>query len=658
MRSWPHDTEISPSSSLTGLILYPLNRHDLNSRLRYAFDNYMSRGTIALILGLFVLSLLFIVVVSIVVLVSGTLRENPQTQAMDLPELVWRSLLRTLDPGTMGGDVGSVPFVLAMLTVTLGGIFVVAALIGIISTGLQGKLDELRKGHSRVLESDHTVILGWSPQIFAIISEIVLANANKRGQRIVVLADHDKVEMEDEIRLRIPNPMTTRIVCRSGSPMMLVNIAIANVQSSRSIIVLAPPTDDPDTEVIKVLLAITNDPDRRPEPYQIVAEIHEPKNVDVARLASRGEAQIILGGQLIGRIAAQVCRQPGLSVVYMDLLDFAGDEFYFVAVPELVGSTFGEALLNFRDASLVGIAPPNATAQLNPPVATRIGEADRLIFIARDDDAVERAEMPEGSLAADKIVTEPHEEQRADATLMLGWNSRTPGVIYALDRYAAEGSRLTVLADTEGVAEAIDALRGRLETLTINHRSGDTTDRETLDAVTAEGYDHVMVISYADMLDEQRADARTLVTLLHLRDIEAKRGESYTIVSEVLDVRNRALAQVTRADDFIVSGKLVSLAMSQLAENPGLQEVFEDLFDEHGSEIYLKPARDYVVLGEAVDFYTVVDSARRREEVAFGYRLFEQADDPDRNYGVVINPDKAALVTFGASDRVIVLAED
>ena len=36
----------------------------------------MSRGTIALIVGLFVLSLLFILIVSVLVAISGTLREH------------------------------------------------------------------------------------------------------------------------------------------------------------------------------------------------------------------------------------------------------------------------------------------------------------------------------------------------------------------------------------------------------------------------------------------------------------------------------------------------------------------------------------------------------------------------------------------------------
>jgi len=68
----------------------------------------------------------------------------------------------------------------------------------------------------------------------------------------------------------------------------------------------------------------------------------------------------------------------------------------------------------------------------------------------------------------------------------------------------------------------------------------------------------------------------TLVTLLHLRDIEEKLGDSFSVVSEVLDARNQKLAEVTGTDDFIVSENLVSLLLAQLAENKALAAVFED----------------------------------------------------------------------------------
>ena len=85
-----------------------------------------------------------------------------------------------------------------------------------------------------------------------------------------------------------------------------------------------------------------------------------------------------------------------------------------------------------------------------------------------------------------------------------------------------------------------------------------------------------------------------LVTLLHLRDILAKRGQVGAIVSEMRDDRDRALAQLTRDDDFVISEQLVSLLMTQISENRHLESVFADLFDPEGSEIYIRQSSYYV----------------------------------------------------------------
>ena len=61
------------------------------------------------------------------------------------------------------------------------------------------------------------------------------------------------------------------------------------------------------------------------------------------------------------------------------------------------------------------------------------------------------------------------------------------------------------------------------------------------------------VLGAGEQGDLHQADAHTLITLLHLRDLRERNGYTFSIVSEMLDTRNRALAQVTRADDFVVS---------------------------------------------------------------------------------------------------------
>jgi hypothetical protein len=91
-------------------------------------------------------------------------------------------------------------------------------LIGVIFTGIDNKLTDLCKGRSFVLEREHTIIFGWSSEIFSVISELVAANESRARACIVILAPKDRVEMEDEIRERVGKTKNTRIVCRTGDP--------------------------------------------------------------------------------------------------------------------------------------------------------------------------------------------------------------------------------------------------------------------------------------------------------------------------------------------------------------------------------------------------------------------------------------------------------
>ena len=227
-------------------------------QLRYRFDNFMSKGTIALIGGLGVLSLVIIIIGSLVLVATG-IRPEGADQPLSFHEAAWESMMRTLDAGTMGGDAGW-GYRLVMFGVTLGGVFVISTLIGVLTSGIEGKMDELRKGRSRVIEENHTVILGWSPQIFTVISELIAANANQRHSCIVIMGDKDKVEMEEEILANVGDSGRTRVVCRTGSPVDLNDLEMVSLYASKSIILLSPSKDYPDAEVIKTILAITNNP--------------------------------------------------------------------------------------------------------------------------------------------------------------------------------------------------------------------------------------------------------------------------------------------------------------------------------------------------------------------------------------------------------------
>jgi hypothetical protein len=173
-----------------------------------------------------------------------------------------------------------------------------------------------------------------------------------------------------------------------------------------------------------------------------------------------------------------------------------------------------------------------------------------------------------------------------------------------------------------------------------------------------DGLNQVIVLCYSEQFPTQQADARTLVTLLHVREIVGDDPEGPAVVSEMLDDRNRALAEVAHVDDVIVSDQILSLMLSQLSEDARLAPVFGDLLDADGAEIYLRPAEWYVTAGEQASFATIVAAAARRGETALGYRSQGVAHHVEGASGVTINPPKSAVFTIEEGDRVVVLAED
>jgi voltage-gated potassium channel Kch len=634
-----------------------MQKPTFGEKVRYYFENTMSAGPAGVIKWLALASLFMVLVLGLLILVFG-IKGSPEPEAEKLGfiEGAWQSLMATLDSGTMGGDEGW-PFRAVRFIATLGGIFVISILIGTISSGIDEKLDELKKGRSRVLETNHTLILGWSEKVFSIILEIIEANSNQKKPSIVILADRDKGEMEDEVRSKIENFKNTKIIIRSGSPLESSAISVVNPNAARSIIVLANEEANADTYVIKSVLALTNGKNRKKEEFNIVAEIKDPKNMEAAELVGNDEAVFVLSSDLISRITAQTCRQSGLSVVYSEILQFEGDEIYFQPEPKLAGKTYKDVVFAYENSSVIGILTKEDKALINPPMDTVFNNGDSVIAISEDDDTIKLSGKTTFDIKQNLFNRAENKNSGTEKTLVLGWNERGVRIIEELDNYVASGSQVTIVADIEGIEVQLNELKTKIEKQKISFTSGDINDKATLVSLKPETYDHIILLSYKD-IDVQESDAKTLICLLHLRNLSEKAGKDFSIVSEMLDIRNRDLGVVAKADDFIVSDNLISLMLSQLSENKDLKKVYDILFEAEGSEIYLKPVSRYVKTGESVNFYTVTESAAQLNETAIGYRISAQSSDSEKHFGVNINPIKSSTMKYSEDDFIIVVAED
>jgi voltage-gated potassium channel Kch len=524
----------------------------------------------------------------------------------------------------------------------------------VITTGLDAKLEDLRKGRSRVVEEGHTVLLGWSEQLFTVIAELAEAKESERRPCVAVLADRDKVEMEDEIRARLGSLGKLRVVCRTGSPTEPADLDLVSPDDAAAVLVLTPEVDDPDASVIKTLLALSSRVWDESPPH-VVAAIRQAQNLPPARLAGGRNASVVDVDDLGARLVVQSSRQSGLSVVVTDLLDFGGDEIYLRPEPSLTGTSFGVALFAYETATVIGLRR-RGRVTLNPRPDSRIEPEDELILLAEDDSTIRLAPAPVRPGAPRMIARPVRRQIRPERVLVIGWNARGVTIVKELDNYVAPGSRLQVAAAHPEVEPRVKALAAELRNLHTAYSVCEPTDRGSLETLAIGEFDRVIVLA-DDSVEPEKADSQTLVTLLHLRDMEFRRNERYSIVSEMNDERNQRLAQVTKADDFVVGSKLISLLLTQLSENRHLSAVFKQLFEAEGSEIYLRPVEEYVALGQAIDFATLIEAARIRGETAIGYRLAEHAQEAP-SYGVRLNPPKTERITMTRGDRIIVLAED
>jgi Trk K+ transport system NAD-binding subunit len=612
-----------------------------SAKLRYRFDNAMSRGPMVVVIYLGILSFVIMLVAALVLTVLHL--QFGGGEGSSFGESLWQSMLRTLDAGTVASDSKWPERVIA-LVVTLAGIFIAGSLIGLIANAVDQKVEELRRGRSQVVETGHTLILGWSAQVPRIVSELVIANESEKRASIVVLANEDKTVMEEVLRRLVPDHKTTRVVCRNGSPASPGNLEIAALAGARSIVVVRDA--DGDAGVVKAILAVRSlDPTLART--HVVAELSEPDNARVIRDVTGGRVLTVSSDDVVAEVTAQACLQGGLAAVFTDLLDFDGDEIYFTPVPDLAGHTYRQALGAFERSSVIGRMAEDGTVELNPAGDTLIGSGDQLILVAEDDSAIAFTGISDVAVptpqASDPVPPEPVR------IVIVGWSGFGAKVVQQLDEFLPDGSTIDVVIDRDMVdRETVEAIRLDHTRLQVLVGSGGPEDVRNLSGGVHP--EQVIVLGYRDALSVDDADARTLLTLLSLRSLWPAGGRDHVrIVAELLDQTNLVLADPVGVDDLIVSNAVSSLLIAQLSERAELQAVFDDLFDVDGAVVEMRPAPT-LVREEAMTFGAVVAAGGAVDASVFGYRIGATGR-------VVVNPAKSDVVTLGPDDQAIVICD-
>ncbi|WP_345622295.1 CASTOR/POLLUX-related putative ion channel [Streptomyces ziwulingensis] len=615
-------------------------RHALRVRARYAFDRRLARSTGVLLAWLAAGCLAVVVPVSTVLVWTDP--GAPRSLSGRLTA-VWRTSAETL---RLGGVTGSPLRMLLSVLLGLMALLCVSTLVGLVTTGLGERLEDLRRGRSTVLEREHAVVIGWTEQVFTVVGELLAARA--RGV-VAVLADRDPADMEAALTAVLGATAGLRIVCRTGRPTDPAALALVNPADARSVLVLPAADDESDLEVVRVLLALRTLLGGRAGP-PVVAAVRDARHLPAARFAAGPGSRVLETDLSTARLLAQSARRPGLPAALHDLLDFAGAELHVVDLPRPAGLSFAQLALCFDTWCVVGYLRADGRAVLTPPAATVPAPGDRLVVVAHDDRAAPptdcRSHIDRTAMAA---PVPPGDAPLR--LLLLGWNRRAPLLVDMVGRTARPGSVLDVVtAPGAGPAEADRTGPGGSAHLRLTHRVADPAAPETVRALDVFGYDGIVVLGPDAGTGAERSDDQTLLTLLMLRMREEGEGRTLPVVAELSDHDSRALAPLGPASAAVVRGELTALLMAQISQDPALAAVFDEIFAVRGGALDLRPAGHYVRTGGEASFATVAAAALERGECAIGYRT----DDP-RGDGIRICPRKTERRRWQAGDEVLVL---
>ena len=621
---------------------------DLSARWKYWFDQIISGGTGKL---LFLLAVCSMVLVGLAAMLLALGITPIGSEPLNYSESFWRTMSMALDPGVVD-DEGWL-YRLVMLAVAILGILIVSTMIGVLTSGIEGKIDGLRRGRSLVLESDHTVILGWSSKIVTAVQELVIANENQPKAAVVILANHDKVEMEEELYSRVTKLGNTKIVCRRGDPCVLSDLEIVRPELAKSIILFSGEDEQGDAVVLKRVLALQRVTERHYHNCQIVAEIRDDTNTAAIKLV--GNVQVVQSVDLVTRVLVQAARQPGLSLVYDELLSFEGCEIYFHKHISLAGRTFADATLSMPIAAVIGIKPQGSDPVINPPADRIIETDDMLILVAEDDSKINIPEKSQPTFDMSRICQPPEIVSTPEHYVILGWHRGGTMLLQELNKQLTPGASVLIAHDPDISNVPSHEDLNTLERLNVSVQKCKTTSRPELERLDLTLTDEIIVLSYRDSQPIQEADSMTLLTLVHIRDLCERTQKRIGIATEMLDAQNRELADRKNEDDFIASEELVSKVLVQLSENPQLAKVFEELLTSDGSELYLRPAAHYVELGAEVPFGAIVAAGLFRKELAIGIlKTYSTGKLPE----LLLALKKIDSITLGAEDSIVVVAQD
>lgn len=646
-------------------------------RIQYKFDNFMSQGGLAVFLALLSAFFTAFVLMLVIRYVAELVFPNYSSEYYDLP---WEVLIQLIGLRSTEEDANFIVKIVTVVTIFIGLIFF-SSLVAFITEEFESKLASLRKGKSIVVEKNHTLILGFNDRIIDIIKELIIANESEDDAVIVILSAKDKEEMDDFLRDNLGNTKTTRLVTRTGRISNTANLENVGIKSAKTVIILneAKSLDSEDfkiasdSKIIKSLLAIVATKEQDPEnDYipSIVVEIHSLQYRKLAEAIAPDAVTTLNESDILARILVQTSRNNGLSAVYLNLVGFEGNEFYFYRPDDgWHDLDFGELPFHFPGSVPLGVRDESGNLNLNPDVNYRLKDDDEIVILAEDDSTINFQVKPIITIFSKKFQQKRQVKliSHPEKHLIIGWNNKTLLALHEYASYLADSSQLTLMVRqlTPPIRNQFEEIANTYTKIDFEIFEIDLTSLSHLKELELYQYNSISIMALPDQSPEE-TDAKTLTLLLGIQQI----FQDYTklnnqkvntqLITEIINSEDTDLVVQAGVRDFLLSNQFVSKILAQVSQEPDTMEIYNDLFRAEGSELYLKPASLYFSPEELkqVSFGECVLAAQSRKELCMGLRIASEVTIKEKMFGIHLIPHIKTEFNLAEDDQFIVLAED
>lgn len=365
---------------------------------------------------------------------------------------------------------------------------------------------------------------------------------------------------------------------------------------------------------------------------------------------------------------------------------------FFVVIPlyahhqAVVCGIFRSGGIHFHPGDDEVLKETDKLLLISPVCGRRKSQYSVLNISERTDNSVNYSEPKEGQRSS-SVVTELKETRLKniverpsksfskssectlgprECILIVGWRPKVTDMIREYDNYLGPGSVLEILSETpitERTSVVNPLMQSQLKNIKVTHKVGcpmnyDTLKEAIINIRKSAKCDKnvplsVVVISDRDWLigDTVQADKQLAYTLLLAENICQKNDiKVQHLVSEIVDTGlGKQITRIRPSLSFIGAEEVMSLVTAQVAECSELNEVWKDILDAEGDEIYIKEVGLYMKEGEKISFTELSERAVLRREVAIGYFKDQKQH---------INPtNKLQPLSLEMTDSLIVISE-